>query len=77
VRELVKLGADVDKPDLQGWTPLMHVSAAGLSEIARLLLGLGADPAVELPGGNSAIKIVRDAGHATVLSRLAAWRLRR
>lgn len=38
-------GADRDRPDADGWTPLIHAARFGTAEIFERLIRLGADPA--------------------------------
>ncbi|MGW5388249.1 ankyrin repeat domain-containing protein [Nocardia sp. NPDC003963] len=49
VRELLAAGADPDKRDSYGTTPLYRAAVQGYAETVRLLLAHGADP--HLPGG--------------------------
>lgn len=55
---LLDVGADPDKRSEEGRTPLMN--AAGWCDLAAvtMLLQAGADPAVEAPGGRSALSSV-------------------
>ena len=43
VRYLVEQGADMEKGDIGGWTPLMTASARGHLDVARYLLEQGAN----------------------------------
>jgi quinoprotein dehydrogenase-associated probable ABC transporter substrate-binding protein len=43
VKFLVGKGADVNKPDSQGWTPLLNAARQKKDEIAKALIELGAD----------------------------------
>lgn len=44
IKFLVGKGADVNKPDLQGWTPLTNAARQRHDETIELLIELGADP---------------------------------
>jgi|SRR5262245_93310 len=44
VKQLIESGADVNKVDLEGCTPLFQSVASGYKEITALLLSHGADP---------------------------------
>jgi quinoprotein dehydrogenase-associated probable ABC transporter substrate-binding protein len=43
VKFLIGKGADVNKPDSQGWTPLLNAARQKKDEIAKALIELGAD----------------------------------
>ncbi len=43
IKFLVEKGADVNKPDLQGWTPLISAARQRRDDIVKLLIELGAD----------------------------------
>lgn len=47
VKLLVENGADIHQRDEDGWTPLHMACSDGFPHIARFLLSLGADPALE------------------------------
>jgi quinoprotein dehydrogenase-associated probable ABC transporter substrate-binding protein len=44
IKFLVSKGADVNKPDLQGWTPLTSAARQRHDKTVKLLIDLGADP---------------------------------
>ncbi len=44
IKYLVSKGADVNKPDLQGWTPLTSAARQRHDKTVKLLIDLGADP---------------------------------
>ena len=44
VKFLVEKGADVNKPDPQGWTPLQNAARQRKDAMVKLLIELGADP---------------------------------
>jgi ankyrin repeat protein len=74
VRVLIRCDAAINKVDNKGNTPVTHVSWGGDSEMVRLLLGLGADVRVNVPGLGPALAIAAKRGHAGAVSRLAGWR---
>lgn len=50
VKALLRAGADAERRDSEGTTPLYQASVMGAAEIARLLLAAGASPDVESRG---------------------------
>jgi len=50
IRFLVSKGADVNKEDSQGWTPLTNAARQRKDKVAALLLELGADPNLAADG---------------------------
>ena len=70
---LVKLGADLDATNEQGFTPLILAGYAGHGEMVSALVEAGADPCK--PGdarGNTALMGVAFRGHDAIASQLIA-----
>ena len=69
VRELVRLGADVDRVAPDGNTPLLDAARAGHAEVVEVLLAAGADPRVVDHGNMKATPAHKAAymGHAEVM----------
>ncbi|UCF98383.1 MAG: ankyrin repeat domain-containing protein [Spirochaetaceae bacterium] len=55
VEHLLYMGAEVNKADADGLTPLMFTSYSGHLEVARLLIEAGADIAAQDNNGYSAL----------------------
>jgi quinoprotein dehydrogenase-associated probable ABC transporter substrate-binding protein len=56
IKFLVEKGADVNKPDPQGWTPLQNAARQRKDGIIKLLVELGADP--NLPASDGMTPLV-------------------
>lgn len=54
-RALLAAGADANPADSEGWTPLIHASRAGLSEVVKDLLAAGADVNARTGHGDTAL----------------------
>uniref|UniRef100_A0A1I8JKX1 ANK_REP_REGION domain-containing protein n=1 Tax=Macrostomum lignano TaxID=282301 RepID=A0A1I8JKX1_9PLAT len=70
VWHLIKAGAQVDRQDLKGWTPLHEAASFGRSQCACLLMELGAaaNPNLRTAGeGNSPVHLAAEKGHSEVL----------
>lgn len=75
VARLLRGGADPNRPDRDGSTPLYRASVQGNAEIVRVLLAAGARPDVESGTGDEGLPLCAAAvwGHdATVRELLAA-----
>lgn len=75
VARLLRGGADPNRPDRDGSTPLYRASVQGNAEIVRVLLAAGARPDVESGAGDEGLPLCAAAvwGHdATVRQLLAA-----
>lgn len=55
-------GADLNRPDAEGWTPLIHAARFGSADIFDRLIAWGADPARPDPFGWSAWAHAVDSG---------------
>lgn len=70
VSQLVSLGRWVDKRDSNGLTPLMVAAGSGDAEMVRLLLESGADPALQAPGGATALDFALERGDSPTMQLL-------
>ena len=52
---LIKHGADVNKQDILGCTPLIYAALSNKPEITKLLLKYGADPSIKDKDGKTAL----------------------
>lgn len=72
---LLDMGRWVDKPDSNGLTPLMVAVRFRDPDMTQLLLTRGADPNVQAPGGQSAMRLARrndDGAMVAMLQRSGA-----
>jgi ankyrin repeat protein len=67
---LLDHGADVNATQAGGYTPLHQAAAAGLTEMAKLLLEAGANPAARCDQGKTPADYARERGHQAVLAFL-------
>jgi ankyrin repeat protein len=67
---LIDLGADVNATQAGGYTPLHQAAAAGLTDMAQLLLKAGANPAAKCDQGKTPADFARERGHEAVLALL-------
>lgn len=56
-RRLLRAGADADRPDADGTTPLYAAAVRGDADIAEVLLGAGADPNRESGNGDEGLPL--------------------
>jgi ankyrin repeat protein len=70
-RSLIAAGADVDARQQGGVTPLHEAAANGRLDLVELLLEHGADRLARDDQGRDAADFARDAGHETIVERLA------
>ena len=70
VELLVEQGADVDRPDTSGNSPLMGCAFQGFRRVAELLLNHGADPKREDDEGRTAADLAEGHGHEQIARRL-------
>jgi hypothetical protein len=59
VRWLVEKGAEINRPNKTGFTPLHHAAESGAFNAAEALLALGADPNAKLPSGSTPLSVAR------------------
>jgi ankyrin repeat protein len=60
VESLIDLGADINIPDAQGFTPLMHAAMAGDEIMCQLLIERGADVHIRSNDGLSVMSMAHD-----------------
>jgi hypothetical protein len=70
VRILIAQGADVNMAQAGGYTPLHQAAAAGLEELAAILLEAGADPARLCDQGKTPADYARERHHHGVVQLL-------
>jgi ankyrin repeat protein len=85
IRFLVAHGAERNLPDQGGWTPLhsavdlegdsaWQAGRTSTSAISKLLLDLGADPAIKNGAGKTALDLARDYGHEQAIALFTSRR---
>ena len=72
VRFLLDRGADVERTDDLGATPLMRAAAAGDPEVFRLILGRGADIDHDDWSDQTPLSVAATHGHAGIVEELLA-----
>ena len=70
VVRLIEQGADVNRRDVLGNTPLMAAAYTGQADMVRLLLARGADKFLQGFDGKTAREMAEQVGHQKVLSVL-------
>ena len=60
IAEVLKLGADINAGDPEGYTPLMYAANLGLVENVKTLLQHGADATRKTKNGITALALVED-----------------
>lgn len=66
VREMIKLGATVDSPDKDGFTPLRRAVASVEAHLVRILVDAGADPKLSANDGKSPLDIAKERGYHVI-----------
>jgi len=66
IRWLLEQGADPNKADSEGLTPLMHIAVLGNRDIAQILLLSGAAPNLQSPVGTTALQMAINAGQTSL-----------
>lgn len=61
------MGADVDCPDIYGWTPLLFAAKTGAIGIIQMLLDLKASIDPQDETGNTALLIASAGGHVNAV----------
>ncbi|HHF0525173.1 TPA: ankyrin repeat domain-containing protein [Legionella anisa] len=70
INKLLEKGANLDIPNKQGLTPLMHASRNGFGEIVQILLTKGANSSLIDKKGNSALHYACMEGHTEIAQQL-------
>jgi ankyrin repeat protein len=71
-RMLVEGGADVNRRQAGGFTPLMSAARNGDDELTELLLARGANPTLEDDDGRTAAAHAEQAGHSVLAARISS-----
>ena len=72
VKELLLKGAEVNKPDGRGVTPLMYAAWAGYTELVKVLVNNGADVNAEDPNGKTVLMHAEHNYHTDTIDYLIA-----
>jgi len=72
IAPLIKAGADVNKPDNRGWTPVYAAANSGHAEIIIALKAGGADVNTPNDSGTTPVCVAAYEGHAKVITALKA-----
>ncbi|XP_039963190.1 protein phosphatase 1 regulatory subunit 12A isoform X1 [Bactrocera tryoni] len=67
VEFLIEHGADINRQDNEGWTPLHATASCGFVSIARYLVEHGADPAAVNSDGDLAVDLAVDIQHLAMM----------
>ena len=68
--ELIGLGADVNRAESDGWTPLLFAANNGHLDVVGLLLEAGASVGARAERGVTALKVAREGGFEEVVELL-------
>jgi ankyrin repeat protein len=74
INTLVEVGADINKPAVLGWTPLMFAAAEGHPETVSALLEAGADVNATNGPGRTALMFAASYGFVAIVKDLLAHR---
>ena len=79
VKVLLENGAEPNKTNRKGWTPLHMAAECGFKSVSmvRMLLDWGADPRKEDKDGDTPMSVAAKNGHREVLALLRGLRPRR
>ncbi len=72
IKELLKVGAEINGVNLTGFTPIHHAAEAGSPEAARVLIEAGADVNLPSNAGETPLQRARREGHQEVVRLLEA-----
>jgi ankyrin repeat protein len=67
---LASFGADVNKPNSDGWTPLMIATWNGDRKVVMALLKAGASAQAALPNGSTALSFAKAKGRREIVALL-------
>jgi cytohesin len=70
VRALIKAGTDVNKANIDGWTPLFIVAQKGHEAVVRTLIELGADVNKATDNGVTPLFFAAQNGHTAIVQIL-------
>ena len=70
VQKLLENGADINRPDAPGWTPLMECIMDDMPELCRVLLDAGADKSIANARGATAGMLVQKFGRQSMMGML-------
>jgi uncharacterized protein len=70
-RILIAQGADVNRAQAGGYSPLHQAAAAGLEELTEILLQSGADPGKVCDQGKTPVAYARERNHDAVVKQLS------
>jgi ankyrin repeat protein len=70
-RILIAQGADVNRAQAGGYSPLHQAAAAGLEELTGILLQAGADPGKVCDQGKTPVAYARERNHDAVVKQLS------
>jgi ankyrin repeat protein len=71
LRLFIEAGMDVNKPDENGFTPLMIASWYGNADVAKLLIERGANLNAIMDDGRSALQIAKEHQHPNIVEMLS------
>jgi len=69
---LVRAGADVCRPDLEGTTPLHGAAQVGSLDCCHLLVGAGAETSAKDRMGRTPAELAKELGQADILAYLSS-----
>ena len=73
VRELIEQGADIEKANNIGWTPIIFASARGHLEVVRYLLEQGANRDKATNSGWTSLHLASEQGHLEIAKLLMVY----